>query len=127
MKAPPRRDLELNELGWWANWAKLQWVGKDAYLLSSKELPETFYNRGGLLSCDSIASLRSLEGKFSVLGARPALMVFDGCRGAARALAGSGYLVEDTMTVMTAAEEATGEAGAETGRAKSAEALPNDS
>ena len=122
MKTPPRRDLELNELGWWGKWAKLEWLGKDAYLLSSKEFPETFYNRGGLLSCGSVASLRPLEGRLSALGARPALMVFDSCRGAARALASSGYRKEDTMTVMASASSAAGEAGVETGRAKSARA-----
>ena len=121
MRILPRRDFELNELGWWANWAKLEWVAEDAYLLSSKELPEVFYNRGGLLSCSSIASLESIEEKLGASRARPALMVFDSCRRATRILDSSGYLREDVMTVMAATGKRNDAAGVEVGRAKSAE------
>ena len=95
-------------------------MGKNAYLLSSKELPEVFYNRGGLLSCSSVASLKALEDMFSALRVRPALMMFESCSAATRALAGSGYRREDVMTVMAATGEATDEAGVETGQATSA-------
>ena len=120
MRAPARRDLEHNELQWWANWAKLEWVGKDAYLLSSKELPEIFYNRGGLLSCGSVASLKSLEKRFGTLRGRPALMVFDSCSRATRALADSGYRREDIVMVMAALDGVANEGTVEIGKAKSA-------
>ncbi len=103
MKAPPRRDLELNELGWWANWATAQRLGRDAYLLSSEDFPEVFFNRGVLLSCDSEPSLKGLEALSRTMGATPALTVFGSCQGMIRTLVASGYQRKDTFVVMIAA------------------------
>ncbi len=81
----------------------MTWTGPDAYLLSSRDLPEVFYNRGGLLSCTSVGTqTESLEEGFRALRTRPAIMVFDSCSKAARALTRSGYGRMDTMYVMAA-------------------------
>jgi GNAT superfamily N-acetyltransferase len=99
---PRRHDLELNELSWWANWVELQWIGKDAYVMTSTEMPELFFNRGGLLACESVSSINRLEGRFQFLGFRPAVTIYESCSGVMRRLVKAGYKIVDVMTVMRA-------------------------
>lgn len=103
MGIPSRRQLELNELGWWGNWAELERAGEEAYLLTSREMPEVFFNRGGLFACRSSASsIRSLEDRFRILGLGPAIMVPESCSGVVRGLKRAGYWKADGMTVLAA-------------------------
>ncbi len=108
MKAPDKHDLELNEAQWWGAWAELQWVEKDAYVLSSKEMPELFFNRAALLNCWSIDSAKSLvEGKFKEIGRNPVITVYESCSSTVNQLARDGYKKEDVMAVMAAEGEHT--------------------
>jgi len=103
LKAIRRLDLELNELKWWANWANLQWSGSGAYLLSSEEMPEVFFNRGGLTDCGArTAVVNRLEKGLIALGRMPALTVFESCHQAIGTLSRKGYEIADRMTVMEA-------------------------
>src|SRR2546428_34759 len=43
------RSDELNELGWWSNWARLSWLSKSCYRLSSHEFREPLFNHAGFL------------------------------------------------------------------------------
>ena len=109
-----RRELELNELGWWGNWAELEWIGKDAYVLTSGEMPEVFFNRGGLLTCGGFtSSMDGLESRFRTLGFAPAIMVYESCSGATRSLQRRGYQRIDTMTVLAAIEHSELRGGSE--------------
>jgi len=109
-----RRELELNELGWWGNWAELEWMGKDAYVLTSDEMPEVFFNRGGLLTCGGFtSSMNGLERRFRTLGFAPAIMVYESCSGATNSLLRRGYQRIDTMTVLAAIKHSTLRGGSE--------------
>lgn len=109
----PRRRLEANEQNWWAQWAKLEWIGDAAYLLSSKEFTEIFFNRGMLIGCPPAASIGKLERRFRDMGLTPALMVQDSCSGVVRRLVHTGYQKIDVMTVMSAGGPKTPREGPE--------------
>jgi GNAT superfamily N-acetyltransferase len=111
---PSRRELELNEVRWWSNWARLRWLGPSAYLLTSDRLREPFFNRAGALACKGVERTVAMAEKwFARLGMGSTFMVFDSCAGAAAALEDSGYRPVDTMAVLLsrgpiADESATG-------------------
>jgi len=46
---PIERSDELNELGWWSHWARLSWLSKSCYRLSSREFREPLFNHAGFL------------------------------------------------------------------------------
>jgi GNAT superfamily N-acetyltransferase len=46
---PIERSNELNELGWWSNWARLSWLSKNCYRLGSREFREPLFNHAGFL------------------------------------------------------------------------------
>jgi len=101
LNRPDRRDLELNEAGWWSNWARLTWLSPTGYLLSSDDLKEPFFNRAGTLACTGVSRLSAAaEEKLAARGMDSTVTVFDSCVGAAEALEGSGYRTVDTMTVL---------------------------
>ena len=103
MEAHRRRELELNELEWWRNWAELDWMGRDAYLFRSSEMPEVFFNRGGFLNCEpSDKILSGLETRLQESGRNPAIMIYESCSELADGLAKAGYRKADVMTVMQA-------------------------
>ena len=107
MRAPDRRDLELNEALWWSRWARLRWHG-DGYLLSSDTLREPFFNRGGALTCGAVSgTVPWAEGILRPAGAVTTLLVFDSCAAAGK-LAGSGYRQAVTMTVLCSASSGEG-------------------
>ena len=107
MKAPERRDAELNELRWWSKWARLGWRG-DGYILSSEELREPFFNRAGSLACGDVAGTASwAERRFSRSGLGATFLVFDSCR-EADDLLGAGYTQTDIMTVLHSARPLVG-------------------
>jgi GNAT superfamily N-acetyltransferase len=96
-----RRALELNEAGWWSNWATIKWYGDDCYALFSDAFREYFFNRASLLSCES-AKVRvpELEAEFSARNLRPYLFVGDECRPALASMRASSYSTADKMSVM---------------------------
>jgi len=101
LKRPSRRDLELNELRWWSNWARLAWFGSSGYLLTSDELTEPFFNRAGALACAGVNEVAAwAEQKLAARGSDVTITVFDSCHRAASALEASGYKPADTMTVL---------------------------
>jgi GNAT superfamily N-acetyltransferase len=103
LKVPSRQEFELNELEWWGNWAKLEWVRENTYLLTSKKMPEVFFNRGGLVACQSFeSSITRLEERFHAMGLGAVITVRESCSGAMRKLAGLGYRKVDGMAVLAA-------------------------
>ncbi len=103
MKAIRRLDLELNELGWLANWGSLEWLGPNAYLLSSRGIPELFFNRGGVTSCTvPVAAVAWIEKKLDATGRPPVVTVFESCEQARTNLSRAGYEIADRMIVMEA-------------------------
>jgi ribosomal protein S18 acetylase RimI-like enzyme len=93
--------MELNELRWWSLWADLRRVGKGAYVLTSDDLPEIFFNKGSLIGCQSSDStISKLEAALSSPRRTPALMIFETCSKDLALLSNRGYGKSDTMTVM---------------------------
>jgi GNAT superfamily N-acetyltransferase len=104
LAVPSSRELELNELHWWANWAELKWFDRNAYILTSKEFPESFFNRAGVIACRSIpSSIRKAESRFRSLDLDPVITVYDACSSGTKRLIQEGYRTVDTMTVMISA------------------------
>lgn len=101
MPSPARRQLELNELAWWSNWATLRWLNRDAHVLTSKEFREPFFNRAGFLTCRTVApSLVKVEACFKDARLRPTVLLQDSCSSGIRTLARAGYATADKMSVM---------------------------
>lgn len=101
MAIPNWRDLELNELKWWSNWAKLRRLGKGAYLLTSDQFREQFFNRALFADCRAASVFAGkAEKELRRLGLPPAMTVNRACAIATKKLLRSGYRVTETMTVM---------------------------
>jgi GNAT superfamily N-acetyltransferase len=109
-----RRDegklFELNELGWWAKWGEVEWVGKDCYVLFSGDFHEPFFNRAGFLALgtDLEPSLDALETKFRERDTAPSFLVKEAreWRHLRELLENRGYKVLDSMSVMQAGRAA---------------------
>jgi ribosomal protein S18 acetylase RimI-like enzyme len=96
-----RRRLELNEAGWWSNWAKIRWYGDDCYALFSEEFREPFFNRACFLSCESATvHVAELEAEFLGRGLGPHLTVGEECVSALASLRAASYRTTDRMSVM---------------------------
>jgi GNAT superfamily N-acetyltransferase len=50
----PRADTryELNELGWWSNWAGVAWLSPKSYVMKSEVFNEPFFNRAGFIEME---------------------------------------------------------------------------
>ncbi len=68
---------ELNELGWWSHWARLSWLSKTCYRLTSREFIEPLFNHAGFLNAkmkpDRLVTLA--EGKYLGEGVNPAFFL----------------------------------------------------
>src|SRR5712691_1651698 len=68
---------ELNELGWWSHWARLTWLSKSCYRLTSREFIEPLFNHAGFLNAkmkpDRLVTLA--EGKYLGEGVNPAFFL----------------------------------------------------
>ena len=107
MKAPDRRSVELNELGWWSRWAKLTWRG-DGYLMTSEELPEPFFNHAGALTCRGAKRTAVwAERELFRRGKNAAFLGFEDCEATPYSIA-SGYRRVDVMAVLTSGGPAEG-------------------
>ncbi|MDA4122883.1 MAG: GNAT family N-acetyltransferase [Thaumarchaeota archaeon] len=99
-----RGAYELNELSWWSRWAELTWLGKDIYLLASRDFDEYFFNRAGFVRIppDAQKSLASIEHEFEKRGRRPYIFVRQDRNQPRllRALADGRYRIADQMAVM---------------------------
>ena len=101
MERPSRKDLELNEVRWWSNWAELDWFGSKGYLLTSEDFREPFFNRAGTLTCTGVDETAKWAGKkLAAHGMDSTFLAFDSCARAANALEDSGYKQVDRMTVL---------------------------
>lgn len=101
MESPSRKDLELNEVRWWANWVQVRWIGPSGYLLSSGAIREPFFNRAGTVTCAGVGRTAAwAERELAPLGMDSTVTIFDSCAHAARALADSGYNPVDSMAVL---------------------------
>jgi len=74
---PIERSNELNELGWWSNWARLSWLSKRCYRLGSREFREPLFNHAGFLEAkkkpDELVKLA--ESKYLGEGVDPAFFL----------------------------------------------------
>ena len=112
MEVPSTRDLELNEVRWWSNWANVRWLNEESYVLTSEAFREPFFNRAGSLSCDGVAKTAVwAERRFGSLGMTSTFMLSDSCVEGERALLRSGYSVVDTMTVLISRGAVVGREG----------------
>jgi len=101
LASPSRGDLELNEAGWWSNWAHVTWLGSHGYLLSSEDFREPFFNRACILNCRGVAAtVARAERKFTSHDTEPTITIFDSCAKSTGVLQASGYRRVDTMTVL---------------------------
>lgn len=101
MVNPSRLDLELNELKWWSNWAKIEVLGKNAYTMTSRDFQEDFFNRACFVDCGAVSKYREkAERRLRSLGLPSILTVNEGCASARNSLVRSGYRAFETMTVM---------------------------
>jgi len=95
-----RRALELNELNWWSNWARLTWLDKNTHLLASVDFPEPFFNRAGFLACRGITgSVLKLHRSLLTRGVS-VFVVYKSCAAGLKALLRLGFRHVDTMSVM---------------------------
>lgn len=105
MARPRRRELELNELGWWSRWARLAWLDGSTHMLSSTSFREPFFNRAGLLECRGIrGSISNVEERFRKLGRSPLILVYASCEAGIASLSDLGYKTVDRMTVLELAK-----------------------
>jgi predicted GNAT family acetyltransferase len=95
---------ELNEVGWWANWAGMTWLTQKAYIMYSGEFKEPFFNRAGFVGMESEWSgiLSKMQSIFVRQNLRPCIYVqqteeFSDLRAG---LAARAYVVADKMFVM---------------------------
>lgn len=101
MESPSPRALELNEIRWWAQWVRVQWISSSGYLLTSREIREPFFNRAGSLTCAGVGRTAAwAEKKLALIGIDPTVTVFDSCAPASSALAAVGYKPVDRMAVL---------------------------
>ena len=104
MANPSRLDLELNELKWWSNWVRIGMLGRNAYMMTSRDFQEAFFNRACFVDCNAVSTYREeAEKRFRRLGLPSVLTVNEGCASARSKLVRSGYRTSETMTVMVSA------------------------
>ena len=95
---------ELNEVGWWANWAGMTWLTQKAYIMRSREFKETFFNRAGFVAMEPdwpgiVSKMQSIFGQENL---RPCIHVqqTDEFSALRAGLAARAYVVVDKMLVM---------------------------
>jgi GNAT superfamily N-acetyltransferase len=97
-------DFELNEIGWWSHWAKLEWINSDGYLFYSKEFAEPLFNHGGVVYSpkDARRFVSRVEEFYSTLGLPASFIVEEhsGTMQLSRLLAERGYMITDSLNVM---------------------------
>ena len=100
------RGIELNEAKWWSLWGRVRWLG-DSYILDSRYTSEPFFNRAGLLSCNtSEGELRRIEGTFRRNRRIPHVVLPEDCARSASMLRAAGYTDVDRMVVWAAGGDA---------------------
>jgi len=96
------KELELNEVEWWANWAEVTWFGDNSWLLLSRRFDEFFLNRGGFLECRNAGKTTGqMEKLFAERNLVPHFFVKEACSGLLGSLVSAGYRAVDSMSVMT--------------------------
>ncbi len=96
-----RKDLELNEAGWWSHWSDVQWTGEKSYVMLSSDFDEYFFNRAGFVDCRSgLDDVVKLEAKFEAAGRPPVFSVQTECKKLAALLNSRSFTVFDEMSVM---------------------------
>jgi predicted N-acetyltransferase YhbS len=95
------KDLELNEIGWWSNWATVRWIGGTSYVMRTSDFQEYFFNRAGCIICLSFQDvIPRIESWLSELGRAACFSLQDECRDASTELESLGYVTFDKMSVM---------------------------
>src|SRR3989442_3829701 len=71
------RSNELNELGWWAHWARVSWLSKSCYRLGSREFREPLFNHAGFLRAKKTPDelVKLAESEFLEEGVDPAFFL----------------------------------------------------
>jgi len=96
-----KRNLEMNEIGWWSYWANVHWIGTGSYIMLSSEFDEFFFNRAGFANCEGTAEfIPKIEAEFGAFGVPPCLSVQEACTQTLQVLESRGYTIFDKMSVM---------------------------
>ncbi len=96
-----RKDLELNEAGWWSPWSDVQWTGETSYVMLSRDFDEYFFNRAGFVDCSSgLDDVVRIEAKFEAAGRPPVFSVQTECKELAALLNSRSFTSFDEMSVM---------------------------
>jgi GNAT superfamily N-acetyltransferase len=96
------KNLELNELGWWGNWADVKWFGDNSWVLLSRRFDEYFLNRAGFLGCrEDGGTIGQIEKLFAERKRAPHFFVQEACSKLLRNMESAGYRGMDSMSVMT--------------------------
>jgi len=98
------RGNELNELGWWSNWARLAWLSRSYYYLRSREFEEPLFNHAGVLTprVRLHPLMEEAERRYGEEGTTPAIFLQDAPGYAAMrgGILDRGYRVTDRFLVM---------------------------
>lgn len=94
--------FELNEIGWWSQWADIEWLDEDTYVFFSSEFDEYFFNRAGFVRVTKNAaqSIASIEKEFRKRERVAHVLVQRGYPRLSGLLSDKGYRITDKMIVM---------------------------
>ncbi len=96
-----RKDLELNEAGWWFHWSDMQWIGEKSYVMLSNDFDEYFFNRASFVDCSSgLDDVVKIEAKFEAAGRHPFFSVQAECKDLSALLTSRGFTLFDKISVM---------------------------
>ena len=96
------RSYILNEVKWWSNWAKLEWLEKGAYMFTSLAFREPLFNHLGLIEPPAGLSniLPDTEARFEASGILPSVFLPRSFHDERSCLQQLGYGRTDQMFVM---------------------------
>ncbi len=95
-------EFELNEVNWWSNWASVEWITKNSYVILSDEFDEPFFNRGGFVApVNGERAVESMETAFRRKGRGPYIFLQKLRKySKVEKILREGYEVVDGMSVM---------------------------
>jgi GNAT superfamily N-acetyltransferase len=100
------REQEENEASWWSYWGETRWVGRNAYIITSKEFEEPLFNHAVLIDPDLPEQpfIDNALASFAEAGTQPSFFVIRTPLFAPlnRTLRGSGFSVLEKMYVLAA-------------------------
>lgn len=93
-------EFELNEVNWWSNWASVEWITKNSYVILSDAFDEPFFNRGGFVTPKDAGAVGRMESAFRRKGREPYILLQKLRKYSEVEKTLEGYEVVDSMSVM---------------------------